>query len=143
MCDRPPGHRHQHDPAAPQGSADLPLPARSGQRDPDLARKLGLGLGDARARFQEKLRPGIPRRRDMCAPMGMSIAYTFPGAIMATVAVYLPFFLFVGVLALVLSRLRKSPGMGAFPDAIESRPSGFTTCLDPLRTWDQLPGHQG
>jgi hypothetical protein len=43
----PADDRDQQEPAAAQGPRDLPLATRSGQRDSDLAREPGLGLGDA------------------------------------------------------------------------------------------------
>jgi chromate transporter len=42
----------------------------------------------------------------------------FPGAVVATVGIFLPSFIFVGILGLILPRLRKSPQMGAFLDGI-------------------------
>jgi chromate transporter len=42
----------------------------------------------------------------------------YTGAAVATVAIFLPSFLFVGVLSLVLPRLRRSPRAGAFLDGI-------------------------
>jgi len=42
----------------------------------------------------------------------------YPGAAVATVAIFLPSFLFVGALGLILPRLRKSPRAGAFLDGI-------------------------
>jgi chromate transporter len=42
----------------------------------------------------------------------------FPGALVATVGIFLPSFAFVGILGLILPRLRRSPGMGLFLDGI-------------------------
>lgn len=95
-----------------------------------------------RARFQEKLRPGIPRRRDMWAPMGMPLGYTFPGAFIATAAIFLYSFPFAGVLALVPPSNVKAPTAGAFLDRMTSvlRPC---PCRRTLRLGEPLPGDQG
>lgn len=42
----------------------------------------------------------------------------FPGAAVATIGIFLPSFLFVGILGVVLPRLRKSSGTSAFLDGI-------------------------
>jgi len=42
----------------------------------------------------------------------------YQGAVVATVAIFLPSFLFVGILGMVLPKLRKSPRAGAFLDGI-------------------------
>jgi len=42
----------------------------------------------------------------------------FPGALWATVGIFLPSFFFVTILGLFLPRLRKSPGMAAFLDGV-------------------------
>lgn len=42
----------------------------------------------------------------------------FPGALVATLGIFLPSFFFVGILGLILPRLRKSPNMGAFIDGV-------------------------
>jgi chromate transporter len=42
----------------------------------------------------------------------------FPGAVVATVGIFLPSFLMVGILGLMLPRFRKAPGMAAFLDGI-------------------------
>ena len=46
------------------------------------------------------------------------VLHGFPGAVVATVGIFLPSFLFVAMLGLILPRLRKSPRMGAFLDGI-------------------------
>lgn len=46
------------------------------------------------------------------------VLHGFPGAVVATLGIFLPSFIFVGVLGLILPRLRKSPRMGAFLDGI-------------------------
>jgi len=44
----------------------------------------------------------------------------WPGAVVATVGIFLPSFLFVGLLGLVVPRLRKSPRMAAFLDGVNA-----------------------
>ena len=44
----------------------------------------------------------------------------FPGAALATIGIFLPSFLFVGILGVVLPRLRKTRGAGAFLDGINA-----------------------
>jgi chromate transporter len=44
----------------------------------------------------------------------------WPGALLATAGIFLPSFLFVGCLGLVLSRLRKSPKAAAFLDGVNA-----------------------
>ncbi len=44
----------------------------------------------------------------------------WPGALLATAGIFLPSFLFVGCLGLVLSRLRKSPRAAAFLDGVNA-----------------------
>jgi chromate transporter len=46
------------------------------------------------------------------------VLHGIPGAVMATVGIFLPSFIFVGLLGVVLPRLRKSPQTGAFLDGI-------------------------
>ncbi len=46
------------------------------------------------------------------------VLHGVPGALVATLGIFLPSFLMVGVLAVHLPRLRKSPGMAAFLDGI-------------------------
>ena len=72
-----PGHRHQEDPAAAQGPADLALPPRSGQRDTDLPRKLGLGLGDAERPLPGEAEAGYTATARHLGSDGDDQAYTF------------------------------------------------------------------
>jgi len=44
----------------------------------------------------------------------------FPGAVLATVGIFLPSFLFVAILGLIVPRLRKSPDTGAFLDGVNA-----------------------
>jgi chromate transporter len=46
------------------------------------------------------------------------VLHGVPGAVVATVGIFLPSFLFVGLLGVALPRLRKSPRTGAFLDGI-------------------------
>ncbi len=63
------------------------------------------------------------------------------GAVVATVGIFLPSFLYVGVLAPVLFRLRKSPWMAAFLDSVNvcavALMGGvtFRLAIDALRGW--------
>jgi len=65
----------------------------------------------------------------------------FPGAAVATVAIFLPSFLYVALLAPVLFRLRKSPWMAAFLDSVNvcavALMAGvtFKLAVDALRGW--------
>ncbi len=64
-----------------------------------------------------------------------------PGAVVATVGIFLPSFFYVGLLAPVLFRLRQSPWMAAFLDSVNvcavALMAGVTFRLaaDALRTW--------
>jgi len=77
----PAGHRHQQDPAAAQGPANLSLPPRSGQRDTDLPRQPGLGLGHAQRPLPGEAQTGdTATARHQCSD-GDDQGYTFPAGL--------------------------------------------------------------
>ena len=76
-------------------------------------------------------------------PPGWEEVLGLPGAIVASVGIFLPSFFFVLLLAKVLWRLRSSPRMGAFLDAVNVSSVGLMAAVTIMLTRDILLPSEG